>query len=79
MFDWLKNIGDWLVSVLQPIFKFFESAIHGFQTLFKSFPVISNIVSSVVGYLPTIFATFISISLIILIIYLIIGRTSGGK
>ena len=78
MFEWLSNFGDWLQSIFNPLITFFQSFIHGFKVLFSSFPTIIRLVTSSVGYLPSLFAAFVGITLIILIVYIIVGRNAGG-
>ena len=77
MLQWLSNIGNWLVDTFDPIIAFFKSVVHGLFTLIKLYPKITTFVSSALGYIPSIFALFITLTVIIYIVYLIVGRDAG--
>lgn len=79
MLQWLSNFGNWFVDLVSNLVSFVMSTIHGLSTMLKSFPIISSMVTRSIGYLPSIFAVFVSITLIIYIVYLIIGRNAGGS
>ena len=79
MFQFLSNAFDWLYDFLSALGNFVFSLIDGLVTLFKSFPLILQLTTDSIGYVPSIFAAFISISIVIFIVYLIIGREAGGS
>lgn len=79
MFQWLTNFGQWLSDIFTPILDFFKSTVHGLSLMVKMFPKIISLTTNSIAYLPSIFATFISISIIIYVVYLIIGRNAGGS
>ena len=78
MFDWLVDLGQWLFDVIQPLLTFFSSFIHGLQTIFKMFPKVFSIVSNSIVYLPSLFVVFVTLSIVVYIIYMIVGRNAGG-
>ena len=78
MFELLKNIGEWFSSIVEPLFTFFKSVIHGLGMLLKSFPMLFRLSSDAISYVPSLFAVFISLTVIVLIVYVILGRNAGG-
>lgn len=78
MFEWLTNFGLWLSDVFNPFIAFFKSLIHGFRTVLEMFPLVKSIIYQSIGYLPSIFAVFITITVAVYIVYLIVGRNAGG-
>lgn len=78
MFELLKNIGEWISSVVEPLFTFFKSVIHGLGMLLKSFPMLFRLSSDAISYVPSLFAVFISLTVIVLVVYVILGRNAGG-
>lgn len=79
MIQWFSDVFQWLSDLFTPFIEFFKSTVHGLQLMINMFPKVLNLSSSAIGYLPSIFATFITISIIIYIVYLIIGRNAGGS
>lgn len=77
MLQWLENLGTWLSSVFDPLIEFFKSVIHGFSVMIKMIPQVSSLVYRCITYLPSFFAVFITITISIYIIYLIVGRDPG--
>lgn len=79
MLQWLSNIGNWLVDTFAPLITFFKSLIHGLWTLLQLFPKIFQFTTNAIGYLPSIFAVFITITIIIYVVYLIVNRKAGDS
>lgn len=78
MFDWLVEFGRWIVDIAQPLFTFFSSVVHGLSMLIKSFPMLLQLSGDAVSYVPSLFAVFISLTVIVLIVFQILGRNAGG-
>lgn len=79
MFQWLVNFGQWLFDVVSPILDFFKSTLHGLFLMGKMFPRLIQLASNSIAYLPSIFAVFITVTIIIYVVYMIIGRSAGGS
>ena len=79
MLQWLSNIGNWLADTFSPLITFFKSVIHGLWTLIQLFPRIFTFTTQAIGYLPSIFAVFITITIIVYVVYLIVGRDAGDS
>ena len=78
MFDFLVNLGNWVVETFQPLLLFFRSVITGLKTLVDAFPILLRLSNYSVAYLPSIFAAFVAITVSVLIVFQLIGRNSGG-
>lgn len=78
MISMLKNFFDWIFDTVGTLLDFFLSIIHGFLELFKMFPKISRLIFHAVGYLPSLFVVFVTITITVYIIYLVIGRNAGS-
>lgn len=79
MFDLLHNFIAWLSDIGRSVITFFESVVKGLSTMISSFPRIMSVTSNAIGYLPSIFAVFITITIIVSIVYIIVGRNTGGS
>lgn len=77
MIQFLVDAFNWLVEFLQTIANLIISAVHGLVTVFQTFPKILSLVTGSLSFVPAVFIGFISITIIILIVYVIIGRESG--
>ena len=78
MIDFFVGIFDWLYSVIAPVITFFQSMIHGLITIVKYYPKIYALIMQSVGYLPSIFVVFVGLTIILYIVYMIVGRNAGG-
>lgn len=78
MLDSLTNFFDWLYSFLGNIGNFLISIIDGLLNIIKSLPVVMNMISSSIGYLPSTLAAFATLTITISIVYLLVGRDTGG-
>lgn len=69
----------WLFDVAETLLDFFLSIVNGFLQLFKMLPKISQLIFHAIGYLPSIFVVFVTITISVYIVYLIIGRSAGSS
>ena len=79
MFELFQNFVNWINDFFSAIVAFLNSLIQGTITMFKAFPMLLNLMTTSLGYVPSIFTVFISIGVIIYIVYLILGRETGGS
>ena len=77
MIQAIENLNEWLNNIINPLIEFVKSTIHGLQQLINLLPTLFNVSSQAISYVPTIFATFISITICIFILYVILGRDPG--
>lgn len=77
MIQAIQNFFDWVVAIVNPLIEFVKSTIHGLQQLITLLPTLFNVSTQAISYVPAIFSTFITISICIFVIYLIVGRDPG--
>lgn len=79
MFQWLSNFGQWLVDIIDPFIAFFKSLVHGLITLVTTVPKVFQLTTQAIGYVPSIFAVFITITIAVYVAYLIFNRQAGDS
>lgn len=78
MFEFFSNAIAWFQDLIESIGSFFESFINGLLTIFRTLPVVLNFGTSSVARLPSILSVFAILTISISIIYIIVGRNTGG-
>lgn len=79
MIQTASNFFSSIWDVLSTVLSFFKSIIDGITNILKMAPQVINLTTSGFGYLPSTLATFAVLTLTITIIYLIVGRNTGGS
>lgn len=78
MIEAFQNFAQWIVDLGRMLGDFLLNVINGLLQLFKMLPVVTSVTSASITYLPSILAAFVAITITILIVFLIVGRESGG-
>lgn len=78
MISMIQNFFEWLFDTAGTLLNFFVSIVEGLLELFKMFPKIMRMIFHAIGYLPSIFVVFVTITISVYIIYLIVGRSAGS-
>lgn len=78
MFDTIKNFFLWIYNLIVDIVGFITSLVTGLINVLKSIPQILTFTSSSIGFLPSVLSVFATLTITISVIYLIVGRNSGG-
>ena len=78
MLDTLVNFFEWITGVVESLFNFISSVVTGLFNIVKSFPVVISLLTSSIGFLPSTLVAFASITITISIVYLLVGRDTGG-
>ena len=78
MFDHIANFFSWIIDTVSTVFEFFGSVVTGLFNIIKSIPSVITMLTGSIGYLPSTIAAFATITLTISIVYLIVGRDTGG-
>lgn len=78
MFSGIWGPLAWIIGIITTFLEYFKNAFNGLITILKSFPSIFGLVTSSVNYLPSLFATFLLISVAVSIIYVVVKFTAGG-
>lgn len=78
MLDTIKNFFLWIYNLIVDIIGFITSLVTGLINVLKSIPQILTFITSSIGFLPSVLSVFATLTITISIIYLIVGRQSGG-
>lgn len=78
MLETLQNFFDKVSDFFDSVFDFVSSLVSGLINIFKTLPLVSKFASSAVSSLPEFLLAFASITVVISIVYLIVGRSTGG-
>lgn len=78
MIQWIIDFFTSLIDMLKGVLNLLVTAFNGLISIVKMLPSLITDMSTAVGLLPTVLATFFSISLTVTIIFLILGRGKGG-
>ena len=73
LIDFFSGFGDFFKTA----WDFLSSTIQGLGEILKMIPFVFNYVTSAIGFLPSILTATVSVSLLIYIIYMILGRDGG--
>lgn len=79
MFQFLQNAFLYIQDILNSVIEFFKGFINGLVHLFQLFPKITSLTTHAIGAVPSIFAVFITLTVSITIIYIIVGRNVGDS
>lgn len=78
MLETLSNFFNWVVEIVGTLFDFLMSIISGLYNIIKSIPLVVTMLTGSIGYLPSTLAAFATITITISVVYLIVGRQTGG-
>lgn len=70
---------DWVISTVGAVFSFLWQTINGLLRLIGLLPQAVTMLTSSIGYLPSILAAFATATITISVIFIIVGRNSGGE
>lgn len=79
MFDAIVNFFNWIKDIGGSLIEFFVGMVKGLQTMLLAFPKIVTLSAQAIGNVPSIFAIFITLTIIVSIVYMIIGREAGDQ
>ena len=78
MLDTLVNFFEWFTGGVESLFSFISSVVTGLFNIIKSLPVVLELLTSSIGFLPSTLVAFATITITISIVYLLVGRETGG-
>ena len=78
MFEAFSNFVNYFKDIISAIFAFVQSLITGLIQVFKAIPSAIQMLTQSIGYLPSTLAVFATLTITISVIYLVIGRDTGG-
>lgn len=76
---YIINFIDWIISTVETLWGFVTSLIDNTLKLFKYLGVVANIAKNAIATMPSWLQTFAFITVFIAVLYMILGRDSGGK
>lgn len=78
MINFLSSIFDSISSFFQQVFDLIAHFIEDIVTFFGYLKIIPSLVSKFTDFVPLPYIIFITITVTVSIIYLIVGRSTGG-
>lgn len=78
MLDSIINGFNWFVDTFQSIWNFITSLFSGLVSMLQMIPQVVSMVTGTIGYLPSVLAVFATLTITVSVLYLILGRNSGG-
>lgn len=78
MIQTISNFFSWLQDFFLSVYHFIESFFTGLFNVLKSIPQILSFTTNAIGYLPSALTIFAILTVTISIVYLIVGRDTGG-
>lgn len=70
---------DWIISTVETLWGFVTSLIDNTLKLFEYLGVVAQIAKDAIATMPTWLQSFAFITVFIAVLYMILGRDSGGK
>lgn len=70
---------DWIISTVETLWGFVTSLIDNTLKLFKYVGLVAEIAYNAVATMPSWLQAFATLTIFIAVLYMIIGRDSGGK
>lgn len=77
--DWLTSWFEWFTDVINTIYDFFTSLIENIILLYKYIQIAFNICISFIDSMPTWLNAICFATVSISVLFLIIGRSTGGN
>ena len=79
MLQTLANFFQWFWDILTSIYNLVGSLVKGLLNLIKALPSIISTATNAIGYLPSVLIVFATLTITISVVYLIVGRDTGGS
>ena len=77
--EFFKNFIDWITGIVETVVSFFDSVVSSLSELYEYLQYASDTATNLVNSLPPVIRTFGTITILVSILYMILGRTSGGQ
>lgn len=76
--EFINNFIDGLTGIIEAVYGFFSGFIDNFIMLFKYIGIASTTAYNLVASLPTWLQAFGTVTVLISVIFMILGRETGG-
>lgn len=70
---------DWLVNTITSLVEFLWTIVKGLIQLISLIPTAVNMLTSSIGILPSLLVGFATATITISVIFILVGRNSGGQ
>lgn len=70
---------DWIVNTISSLLEFLWSIIKGLIQLISLIPTAVNMLTTSIGVLPSLFIGFATATITVSVIFILVGRESGGQ
>lgn len=75
----MLNFFDWLVDTISSLLEFLWTLIKGLIQLISLIPTAVNLLTNSIGILPSLLVGFATATITISVIFVMVGRNTGGK
>ena len=77
--NYIIDFIDWLYNTITSIFDFFIGFIENTIMLVEYLGIVANICYSTIATMPVWLQAFATITVVVSVLYMILGRTGGGS
>lgn len=77
--DSILNWFDWVSDVIESVFGWFTDFLENTMVLFKYLGQVTELTGGLIASLPGWLQIFGTITITVSVVYIILGRSSGGK
>ena len=75
----MNNFFTWVVDTVSSLVEFLWTLIKGLIQLISLIPLAVNMLTNSIGLLPSILVAFATATITISVIFILVGRESGGQ
>ncbi len=75
----MNNFFTWIVDTVSSLVEFLWTLIKGLIQLISLIPTAVNLLTNSIGVLPSILVAFATATITISVIFILVGRESGGQ
>jgi len=75
----MNNFFTWIVDTVSSLVEFLWTLIKGLIQLISLIPLAVNMLTNSIGILPSILVAFATATITISVIFILVGRESGGQ
>lgn len=77
--EFITNAIDWIKGIIDTVFGFFSSIVDNMTMLFDYIGLAASTAYNLVASLPTWLQVFGTITVLISVLFMIVGRETGGR
>lgn len=77
--QFITDFIDWITSTFQSIWDFFTGFIDSILMLFDYLGIVADLCYNLIGSMPSWLQVFGTITILISVLYIVLGRQTGGQ